>query len=115
LAVGSTQRTVDGTAVGTETTTGVSDAGAFTAVRTVNDTTTGIVIPLGESRPTYPTAGRVSRNMGSAVTVAAVTTTHSRSEVVTYDGTATATIVINQDGTVKNCTMALPKGRLVCE
>jgi hypothetical protein len=115
LAVGSTQRTVDGTAVGTETTTGVADAGAFTAIRTVNDTTAGIIIPLTEGRPTYPTAGRISRNMGLAITVSGVTTTHSRSEVVTFDGTATAKVVINQDGTVKNCTMALPRGKLVCE
>ncbi len=114
LAVGSTQRTVDGTAVGTETTTGTTDAGAFTAIRTVNDATTGIIVPIANGRPTYPTAGRVSRNMGSAITIAGATTTHSRSEVVTYDGSATATVVITQDGTAKTCTMALPRGRLVC-
>jgi hypothetical protein len=115
LAAGSTQRTVDGTAVGTETTTGVTDAGAFTAIRTVNDTTTGIIVPLVEGRPTFPSAGRVSRNMGSAITVNGATTTHTRSEVVTYDGTPTAKIVITQDGVVKNCTMALPRGHLVCQ
>jgi hypothetical protein len=115
LAVGSTQRTVDGTAVGTETTTGISDAGAFTSIRTVNDTTSGIIIPLAEGRPTFPTAGRVSRNTGVAITVGGTTTTHTRSEIVSYDGTATAKIVINQDGTVKNCTMALPRGHLICQ
>lgn len=115
LAVGSTQRTVDGTAAGAETTKGTTDAGAFTAIRTVNDTATGIVIPLRESHPTYPTAGRVSRNMAITITVESKTTTHSRSEVVTYDGSATATVVITQDGVAKNCTMALPKGRLVCQ
>jgi hypothetical protein len=115
LAVGSTQRTVDGTSVGTETTTGTTDAGAFTAVRTVNDTTAGIIVPIANGRPTYPTAGRVSRNMGVAITIAGATTTHSRTEVVTYDGTATATVVITQDGTTKNCTMALPRGKLVCQ
>jgi hypothetical protein len=114
LAVGSTQRTVSGTAVGTETTTGTTDAGAFTAIRTVNDATTGVIVPIANGRPTYPTAGRVSRNMGSAITIAGATTTHTRSEVVTYDGSATATVVITQDGTAKNCTMALPRGKLVC-
>src|SRR4051812_16301952 len=63
LAKGSTQRTVDGTAVGTETTTGTTDAGDFEAIRTVNDTTVGIIVPLADGRPTYPTAGRISRNM----------------------------------------------------
>ena len=115
LAAGSTQRTVDGTSVGTEKTTGTTDAGAFSALRTVNDTTTGIIIPLVDGRPTYPSAGRVSRNMTVAVTIDGGTTTHSRSEVVTYDGSATAKVVITQDGTAKNCTLPLPRGRMVCE
>ncbi len=114
LAAGSTQRTAAGSAVGTETTTGTTDAGAFSAIRTVNDTASGIVIPIANGRPTYPTAGRVSRHMGSAITIAGATTTHTRSEVVTYDGSATATVVITQDGAAKTCTMALPRGRLVC-
>jgi hypothetical protein len=115
LAKGSTQRTVDGTAVGTETTTGTTDAGAFSALRLVNDTTSGIIVPITDGRPTYPIAGRVSRNMSVAVTVAGSTTTHTRSEVVTYDGSATATVVITQDGVSKTCTLALPHGRLVCQ
>lgn len=115
LAAGSTQRTVDGTANGKETTTGTSDEGAFTATRTVDDTTAGIIIPLTNGRPTYPSAGRVSRNMTSSVTINGSTTTHSRSEVVTYDGTATASVVITQDGVIKNCTIALPHGRPVCK
>ena len=114
LAAGSTQRTVAGTSVGTETTTGTTDAGAFQAIRTVNDTTTGIIIPLVSGKPTFPSAGRVSRNMGAAVTVAGATTTHKRSEVVTYDGSATASVVITQDGKTKNCKLPLPRGRLVC-
>lgn len=115
LSSAATQRTVDGTSVGTETTTGTTDAGPFEAIRTVNDTTTGIIIPLVSGRPTYPSAGRVSRNMRVAITVAGATTTHTRSEVVTYDGTATAKVVITQDGVAKNCTLPLPRGRLTCE
>lgn len=115
LAKGSTERTVDGTSVGTEKTTGTTDAGAFEAIRTVNDTTTGIVIPLVDGRPTYPSAGRVSRNMTATITVNGATTSHGRSEVVTYDGTATATVVITQDGVTRNCTLPLPRGRLVCQ
>ncbi|HET9425786.1 MAG TPA: hypothetical protein VFO55_10475 [Gemmatimonadaceae bacterium] len=114
LAAGSTQRTVDGTSVGTEKTTGVTDDGAFEALRTVNDTTAGIVIPLVEGKPTYPSAGRVSRNMSVTVTVGSTTKSHTRSEVVTYDGTATAKVVITQDGATKTCTMPLPRGKLVC-
>jgi len=115
LAKGSTQRTVDGTAVGTETTNGTTDDGAFTATRTVADTTAGIIIPIADGRPTYPTAGRVSRNMTSSVKIGGSTTNHARSEIVTFDGSATAKIVITQDGVTKNCTFPLPKGKLVCE
>jgi hypothetical protein len=115
LAAGSTERTVDGTSVGTETTTGTTDEGAFTAIRTVNDTTSGIRIPLADGRPTVPSAGRVSRNMKATVTVGGATTSHTRSEVVTYDGSATAVLVITQDGTTKNCSLPLPRGRLVCQ
>src|SRR5690606_32285165 len=115
LEQGSTQRTVDGTSIGTEKTTGTMDAGAFEALRTVNDTTTGIIIPLVDGRPTYPSAGRVSRNMSVAVTVDGETTTHARSEIITYDGTAAGKVVITQDGTTKNCTLALPRGKLVCQ
>jgi hypothetical protein len=115
LAKGSTQRTVDGTSVGTEKTTGTTDAGAFEAIRTVNDTTAGIVIPLVDGRPTFPSAGRVSRNMTATITVNGATTSHARSEVVTYDGTATAAVVITQDGMTRNCTLPLPRGRLMCQ
>jgi hypothetical protein len=34
--------------------------------------------------------------------------------VVTYDGTATAKVVITRDGTTRNCTVALPRGRPSC-
>ena len=115
LAKAATQRTVDGTSVGTEKTTGTTDAGAFEAIRTVNDTTAGIIIPLVDGRPTYPMAGRVSRNMTATITVNGATTSHARSEVVTYDGSATATVVITQDGVTKSCTLPLPKGRLTCQ
>src|SRR5207302_126281 len=40
--------------------------------------------------------------------------TSSRKEVVTYDGSATAKVVITKNGTTKNCTLPLPFGRLNC-
>jgi len=42
-------------------------------------------------------------------------TTHSRREVITYNGTATATIVITQDGTTKTCSLPLPRGMPSCQ
>ena len=115
LAPGSTQRTVDGTASGTETTTGTRDGVAFTVARTADDKTTGLVIPIQNGRPTYPTAGAVSRSMTATVTKdGSAPSTTSRSEVITYDGSATAKIVITHDGVIKNCTKPLPHGRLTC-
>lgn len=116
LAVGSTQRTVNGTSRGEESTTGTNSDGVFLATRLVGDTTSGLVIPLESGRPTYPTAGTVIRSMHSSVTIAGGTpTTHDRREVITYNGSATATITITQDGTTKTCTLPLPHGIPVCQ
>ena len=85
-------------------------------VRVAGDTTTGLVIPVSTSGPSYPTAGTVVRSMKATLTYegqAAVEA--SRREVVTYDGTATAQITITENGTTKHCTRALPRGRLVCQ
>jgi len=117
LAQGSTQRTVSGASAGTESTTGTSTRGSFTASRTVGDTTTGLVIPVATSSTTrpYPTAGTTIRSIQASLQYTgegAVTLT--RREVVTYDGSATAQVVITENGTTKNCTKPLPRGPLSC-
>jgi hypothetical protein len=117
LAQGSTQRTVEGASAGTESTTGTSTRGSFTASRTVGDTTTGLVIPVASSStgPAYPTAGTTIRSIQASLQYqneAAVTLT--RREVVTYDGSATAKVTITENGTTKTCTKPLPRGRLSC-
>ena len=38
----------------------------------------------------------------------------SRREVVTYDGSATAKVVITENGATKSCTRPLPRGQLSC-
>lgn len=115
LAPGSAQRSVNGTSSGTETTTGSDATGAFTAERTAGDTIQGVVIPLVDGKPSYPTAGMVIRSMRVVVTYAgAAPTTSSRREVISYDGSDTATIVITHDGTTRNCTLPLPRGRISC-
>ncbi|HZK78381.1 MAG TPA: hypothetical protein VFC35_05685 [Gemmatimonadaceae bacterium] len=116
LAVGSTQRTVNGVARGEESTTGKTDSGVvFTATRLVGDTTTALVIPVVSGKPTYPTAGKVVRQMKATVTLAGGSpTTKERREVITYDGSATATLVITTDGTTKTCKLPLPRGVPSC-
>ena len=39
----------------------------------------------------------------------------TRREVITYDGSTTATVVITQDGTTQTCTLPLPRGRMSCQ
>ncbi len=110
LAPGSPQRTVNGTSAGQETTTGTRDGKAFTAVRIVGDTTVGLVIPapVADGPRPYPTAGTVTRSMQVTVTFEGESpTTSARREVITYDGSDTATIVITQDGATKTCTLRL--------
>jgi hypothetical protein len=115
LASTATQRTVNGTSAGSETTTGTDSAGAFTVARVIGDTTSGIIIPIASGKPTYPTAGTVIRSMKVTLNYADKTPrTSTRREVVTYDGTATAKLVITQDATTKNCTIPLPRGRPTC-
>jgi hypothetical protein len=114
LAYGSTQRTVNGTSRGDESTTGTNSSGAFTATRLVGDTISGLVIPVESGKPTYPTAGTVIRSMHATFTVGGTTTTHDRREVITYNGSATASITITQDGTTKSCTLPLPHGMPSC-
>lgn len=116
LAAGSTARLVSGASAAREETEGVSVRGAFTSVRVMGDTTTGLRIPVVADGFPYPTAGTVVRAMRVTVTYGAETpVTSTRREVVTYDGSATARIVITQDGQVKNCTMPLPRGALTCQ
>jgi hypothetical protein len=115
LASNSTQRTVNGTSRGQESTTGESSRGKFTATRVAGDTTAGVVIPVTTTGTTYPTAGTVIRAMQANLTYEGqAATTVTRREVVTYDGTATAKVVITENGTTRNCTRPLPRGPLTC-
>lgn len=115
LASGSTQRTVNGTSAGTDATSGTRDTVSFTASRSAGDTITGLVIPIQNDHPTYPTAGTIIRSMTATVTLSGKTpSTSSRREVITFDGSATAKVVITHDGVTKNCTKPLPHGRLTC-
>jgi hypothetical protein len=116
LGANASQRTVNGSARGEESTTGKTDSGVvFTATRLVGDTTSGLVIPIVSGKPTYPTAGRVVRQMKATVTLAGGSpTSKERREVITYDGTATATLVVTTDGTTKTCKIPLPRGEPSC-
>lgn len=116
LAAGSALRTVNGNSAGSENAAGKTrDGKAFTSVRTMGDTTTGLTVPVVSGRPTYPTAGTVIRTMKVVMTVDGSTRTSQRREVITYNGTSSATLVITHDGTTKTCTLPLPMGRPTCQ
>jgi len=116
LASGSTQRTINGSAGGTESTVGKTKDGVhFTAQRTAGDTVTGVVIPLKDGRPTFPTAGTIVRSMQATVTLDGQTpTTSSRREVIKFDGSNTAQITVTQDGVTKTGTLSLVDDGLNC-
>jgi hypothetical protein len=115
LAQNSTRRTINATSSGSESSTGTSSRGNFTSTRTAGDTTRGLVVPVVTTGGTYPTAGTVIRDMKASVTYAGqAAVTSTRREVVVYDGSATAKVTITTNGTVKNCTLPLPRGRLSC-
>jgi hypothetical protein len=117
LAAGSTQRTVDGGSKGTESSTGTTEDGTqFTSSRLVADTVKGLIVPLQDGHPTYPTAGTIHRIMRATITLSGkAPVASSRDETVTYNGSNTATVVLIKDGTTKNCTLPLPFGKLSCQ
>jgi hypothetical protein len=109
-------RTVNSESNGKETSTGTSLFGAFTATRTAGDTLIGVVIPKKTSTTTkiYPTAGTIIRSMSATVNIQNATLVTNRKETITYDGSATAKVVIVKDGVTQNCTLPLPHGKLTC-
>jgi hypothetical protein len=116
LQKGSTERRVDGTSSGTERVEGIGSAGAFVADRVLGDTVRGVVIPVRESGRSYPTAGTVIRSMRATVTVTGQAPEVSTwREVITYNGSETATVVITRNGETKTCSLPLPMGRPTCE
>jgi hypothetical protein len=117
LAPGKTERTINGTAEAHESTSGVHDSVSFSATRDANDTTSNLVIPIVEGRPTIPSSGTVIRNMTVTITKNGGTPrTRSRREEITFDGSNTVKVIITQDGVTKNCTLTIPgRHELVCE
>jgi hypothetical protein len=81
----------------------------------MSDATDNVIVPLDTGTLPYPVSGEVSRSMEVTLTYAGQTPeTSLRHEVVTYDGSDTATLVITQDGVTKTCSLPLPHGRPVC-
>jgi len=118
LGPASTERTVNSKSKGTETTTGKSMLGTFSATRSAGDTVTGIVIPRASATNhfPFPTAGTIIREISVSVTLDTVPKkSFTRREVITYDGSKTAKVTITQNGDTQNCTLPLPFGRLACE
>jgi hypothetical protein len=116
LAPGKTERRISGVASAHEDIAGTRDSVKFTAVRDVNDTTTNLVIPIVDGHPTIARSGKVIRNMKVSITpVGGTTTSKSRREEITFDGTNVVSVKITVDGTTKSCTITLPGKRLVCE
>lgn len=115
LAKGSTQHTVNGTSYGSESTNGKDSTGTFVAVRIATDTTSGIIIPVSDTGRTYPTAGTIIRAMSVSLTYTGkAAQVSTRREVITYNGTNTAQVVITENGTTKTCSLPLPFGRPTC-
>jgi hypothetical protein len=117
LGPASTERTVNSTSKGTETTTGTSMFGAFNATRSAGDTVNAIVVPRATATNMwpFPTSGTITREISVSVTVNGQSKKNfSRREVITYDGSKTAKVTITQNGATQNCTLPLPFGRLAC-
>ncbi len=114
LSAGSAARIVNVASAGTEKTNGSSFFGPWIATRTVGDTTTALTFTSGG--PLYPTSGSVVRSMNITASLnGAAPVTSNRKEVITYDGSATAKVVITHNDSTQTCTLPLPFGRLACQ
>ena len=111
----SANRTVNGESKSKEVSSGTNREGAkFTSTREATDVTTNLIIPNGTGAPSFPKSGTVTRTMKVTVVIDGKSTTKSRSETITYNGSATANVTINDNGTNKSCTMTLPRSKPVC-
>ena len=116
LAPGKTSRTINGTARAIEITEGTREGVEFASSREASDTTTALVIPIVDGKPTIPTSGVIIRNMKVTITKAGdESRTRTRREKITFDGTSVITVEITQDGVTRNCTITLPGRELICE
>ena len=117
LAAGSTARTINGTSSGTETTTFTNAEGVtVTLAHVASDAIRNVIVPVSTGTVSYPMSGTVERSMRVTITEGtAGPRTLTRSELLTYDGSATASLVITTNGVSRSCTVALPRGRPVCE
>jgi hypothetical protein len=116
LVKSSTKRSVDGKSGSTEVTVGLTrDSVKFKTTRMQGDTTVGLTLPIMNGWTSFPTAGTVTRSMQVTVQVTGKPDAKStRREMITYNGSDTAKVVITHDTTTKNCTLPLPRGRLKC-
>ena len=116
LAEGSTQRTVNGSSQGHEVTTGTDRTGDFVADRQAEETIDNVVIPVPRpEQPAFPLSGTITRSMTVTVTYAgSEPVTSTRTEVITFNGSEGATIVITHNGQTRTCTLSLPRARPTC-
>jgi len=105
-----TERTWNGSGTSTTARSGVledgsershSSEGAFTFV--------DVVVPIPGSDPRWPTSGTITRQMTMTRTNAEGTTTREVEIVITFDGTAIATAVVN--GEVMEIDLSTREGR----
>ena len=84
-------------------------------MRVIGDTIQGVVLPVSTSGESYPAAGTIIRSMQARITYRSQSPTASfRREVITFDGSNTASVVITTDGQTQNCTLALQGRQLSC-
>ena len=116
LAAGSTQRTVNATSEGSETTTLTTDRGVeLVIVHTAADAVRDVVVPIVDDRPSFPRSGTVERRMTLTITAdGEVVRSLTRTELLTYDGDRTATLVITVNDRTRTCIVPLPVGRPQC-
>jgi len=78
-------------------------------------TSSTIILVVNKATATVTLGNLTQTYNGSPRSATATTVPAGLTVNITYNGSATATITITQDGTTKTCTLPLPHGMPVCQ
>lgn len=114
LGRGATTHTMNGTESGTVTRTITSTEGTATIAETFTAATKNVVVPVPQSRGSWPLSGTATRSSTVTLTRGGATRTSTRSETVTFTGTSIVNVVITRDGATRTCTRDLAAHTQTC-
>ena len=114
LRRGATTHTLNGSESGTTTRTFTMQDVTATATESFTAATKDVVVPVPQSRGSWPLSGTATRSSTLTVTRGTTTRTMTWSEQVTFTGTSVVNVTITRDGVTRTCTRDLATRTSTC-